>query len=293
LPFRRKENLSLNTEETILDYLLKKVFLIFYEICSMSKIILVLFVLLSRCSSAMNFTMEIFSTVKSGDQSLLSTTSLSENDIKKLTRNNGLKRQTRGYGSPNICESTKESLNNTELKRYLCSKAIFGSIVKPEILKYWSEYRGINRCERNLIIFEGTSQKLRTNCECNREYRLPKCLDGGPHCTHSISKRMCDKLALQWEKIGHPFCNTEHKSENERIKILQECRNGCVNKMTRNPRLECEKIEVKESFHKTKVEFAYKVCKNVKICNDDNDLTKFPFEVHLTDHEICAPTLLI
>ena len=128
----------------------------------MSKNVLVLFALLSRCSSALNFTMEIFSTAKSGNHSLLSTTSLSgrniryliitrlhiyvkEHDILKLTRNNGLRRQTRVHQPTNsnfeICESTKESLNKTELKRYLCND-VFRSKIKPVILKDYDEFRG-------------------------------------------------------------------------------------------------------------------------------------------------------
>lgn len=65
-----------------------------------------------------------------------------ENDIKKLTRNNGLRRQTRRHSSSNICESTKERLNNTELKRLLCTDKIFRSQIRPEILMNFDKYRG-------------------------------------------------------------------------------------------------------------------------------------------------------
>jgi len=268
----------------------------------MSKIVFVFFVILSRCSSAMNFTMEIFSTIQSDNQRLLSTMNLSENDIKKLTRNNGLRRQARRHSSSNICESTKERLNNTELKRLLCTDKIFRSQIRPEILMNFDKYRGMNNCDRNLIIITGTSQKIRTNCKCNSNYqeRYPCLKPGGPHCDVMFSKGLCSQLASQWEKpawrtyLSDPSCNIAHyKSEKERIWARQAC---CVNKMTNNPRLECKKIKVDDTFliddQKTKVDFFYKVCKNNRNCND-NDLTKMPFTIHIKNKEICTPILEI
>merc|ERR1712127_317568 len=96
---------------------------------------------------------------------------------------------------------------------------IFRSKIKPVILKDYDGFRGINKCDRNLIIVEGTSQKIRTNCQCNEKYRST-CLNGGAHCTNTYSKQLCAQLAIQWEKLSDPTCNNHHKSR-------QEC---CVSK---------------------------------------------------------------
>jgi len=121
----------------------------------------------------------------------------------------------------------------------------------------------MNNCDRNLIIITGTSQKIRTNCKCNSNYqeRYPCLKPGGPHCDVMFSKGLCSQLASQWEKpawrtyLSDPSCNIAHyKSEKERIWARQAC---CVNKMTNNPRLECKKIKVDDTFliddQKTKV----------------------------------------
>ncbi|CAG5098645.1 Oidioi.mRNA.OKI2018_I69.XSR.g15853.t1.cds [Oikopleura dioica] len=280
-----------------------------------------LFIALASCSR-LDLTMEI--SENSGDSSsVLTSFKLSGAEIRKLTRRErhkeGLRRGKRMYREPaknesgnydGICKPDRQSLNDNELKKFLCDHHFHSIKTFIKNAYFYSDAEKPD-CEKNLMILKGTSREIPTRCkmETKRSFHTDNsCLSAGSsHCSTPEINRLCDHVAHFWERhvpttnwgnfVVHPkeSCKPSDSVKDVKDRMSQRA-SCCKRKMQSNPILNCKEIEIREDYHHneepgntftTKVEFVYIVKEH-----STHSGTKKLFTIKIKSHGLCAATLV-
>ncbi|CBY08338.1 unnamed protein product [Oikopleura dioica] len=233
---------------------------------------------------------------------IISSKSLSEKDISRLTRtrkhernNEQLRRSRRSPVEKNdgICETKTKEMDSSALKKHLC-KYHFDKIRHGVINEGYlhSEVYTSKHCSRNLIIVPSINKlhTMPTSCELSSYGESQKddlsCLRGAFHCKIAVAKRICKKMAMFYEQVV--------PKQEWHIDYDKDVNWGgfpkCQRDMTKNPELKCGEVPIHHYDPlATKFDFYYIVRK--KMTDREFLRAKMQFVISIRNHAICAARL--